>query len=242
MLVTLWQNSDAASILDTTDGVIEPVSKYQVQELKERGYILKNLATASLYGVQQDGFSYKICSAENGSVIYEGEFPKSNNRNDLYCPEIHITDVTSRGTNIYISLLCHCWCKYDYEFPMFSFQVVKITTRVLSRTKQGELKLKLNNAVLWGYTKKAYTALSVDDYKRAEAETQGDFPSDVAINSEYAKEPIFTLHWRKNKKLTGYSALIFFLDVHKIFGNVVFGEDNNHVELDPYFKCALIEK
>lgn len=239
MFVILHENSVAASVLDTKDGVIEAISANQLDGLRKMGYLIKELKNANLYGVQQEGFSYCIKYAENGSEIYRGTFPTSNNRNDFYNPEIHITDIISDGSAIYIVLLCHCWCKYDYEFPMVSFQVVKMGTREISKSSDEALRLKLLVATLWGESSKAYVICDRDRYKRTEEETQGDFPSDVAIGYEFRNVPIFNVVLTRNKKLTGISAFAFPESKCTVFG-VSVEEYTYGMYIDKYIdRCCI---
>lgn len=239
MFVILHENSVAASVLDTKDGVIEAISANQLDGLRKMGYLIKELKNANLYGVQQEGFSYCIKYAEDSSEVYRGIFPTSNNRNDFYNPEIHITDIISDGSAIYIVLLCHCWCKYDYEFPMVSFQVVKMGTRAISKSSDEALQLKLLVATLWGACRKAYCVFDKEEYERTDEETQGDFPSDVAISHEFSTVPFFRLNLARNKKLRGVSAFAFPVSRGTIFGILV-GEYNYGMVLDRYVdQCCI---
>lgn len=239
MFVILQENSVASAVLDTKDGIIEAVSTRQVVNLRRQGYLLKELRNANLYGVQQDGFSYVLKYAEDGSELYRGTFPTSNNRNDFYNPEIHITDILSDGSAIYIVLICHCWCKYDYEFPMISFQVVKIGTRCISKDSDEDLRLKLLCAVLWGECGKAYSVFDKEFYESTVEETQGDFPSDVAIRHEFNNVPFFGLNLARNKKLKGVSAFAFPVSRCTIFG-ILTEESGYSRSLDRYVdQCCI---
>lgn len=203
------------------------------------GYLVKELKTANLYGVQQEGFSYSLKYAEDNSELYRGTFPTSNNRNDFYSPEIHITDICSDGSAIYVVLICHCWCKYDYEFPMVSFQVVKIETRVISKDTDEDVKLRLASTRLWGASKKAYTVTSIESYKRDAEESQGDFPNDVAIKHEYSNIPFLRLKFTRNKRLRGSSAFAFPASTGEVFG-ISIGELGSNRNLDRFIdQCCI---
>lgn len=164
--IVLGKIKDNYRVLDTEDLVIEDVSKSRMDSAKKLGLKFHKIsALSSQLGIEvDDDYSYRVFLNGSELEVCRGSFPKENDRNILVGTDIHMTEVSLFKDSILISVVCNCWCKYDFEVPMFMLQVVR---------------LPLNKSKLQGYVCLSTDALYICDkstYVSQYKMSGGDFP------------------------------------------------------------------
>lgn len=157
------------TILDTDDNISELYSNKQLLHFKNIGVPLRSIQKRDIV-LEAKGNEYRLKLFNTSGASYRGKFASRNNRGDLFDFRISLREICRYKDYLICVVICHCWCKYDIEVPMFMFDIVAFNVS------------NITNSFKCVFTSKpVYECVDMNDL----AYMQGDCPDDCCVHSDF---------------------------------------------------------